>query len=358
MFNEKIFFIAEAGVNHNGNLDLAKKLVEIAKESGADCIKFQTFKAEELVSRVAKKAEYQSKNTNNYTETQFEMLKKLELSNEDFIELHKYCKKVGIIFASTPFSFNAFKFLYSLNLDFIKISSGDLTNYPLLFNIAKTGTRMIISTGMGNMKEIQNAVGVISAGYLNLDKPDITKLKEYTLKANEILNQKLSVLHCTTNYPASIENINLNSIAFLKDKLDLKNVGYSDHTTSLEVPMYASFAGATIIEKHFTISKTMEGPDHIASLEMQELKKAIENVRFASKLLGNCEKKMNEEEAQNLHIARKSIYAKNEILEGESFTSENLILKRPFIEKDPLNYWNILGQKAKKHYSREDPIDI
>lgn len=350
-----IKFIAEAGVNHNGSIENALKLIDIAKEAEADYVKFQTFKAEKLVTKSAAKAEYQILNTNNNEETQYEMLKKLELTDNDFQVIYDYCNKINIGLLSTPFDIESFKFLQDYNLEYIKISSGDLTNYPFLFQIASTGVKMIISTGMANMTEIKNAVGIIAAGYLGLQTPDISKLSEYIISADKLLFERLSILHCTTDYPANPLEINLASISYIKDHFNY-NIGYSDHTTSLETPMYAVFAGANIIEKHFTIDKNMNGPDHKASLSPEELKIAINNVRIAETMLGKYEKNPTNAELKNIKIARKGMYALQNIKSGEILTHENVICKRPAFGKDNLNYWNIIGTKATKNYKINDEI--
>lgn len=355
MLENKITFIAEAGVNHNGNIENAIKLIDIAKTAGADFVKFQTFNVKNTVLSNALKANYQIRNT-KVQESQYEMLEKLELSQNDFIYLYDYSQKIGIEFISTPFDIESAHFLLSLNLPFIKISSGDLTNYPLLFEIAKTGSKMVISTGMADMREIENAIGVIACGYLGHSVPSMELLKEYTICANSILNKKLAVLHCTTAYPVFIDNINLATIPYLKTKLNLENIGYSDHTTDINTPMFAALVGAKIVEKHFTISRAMKGPDHISSLEPLELKEAVENVKKASTLLGKYQKFMSPEEEENVNIVRKGIYAKIPIKKGEKFTEKNLILKRPFFGKDTINYWSLLDKTAEKDYEEDMEI--
>ncbi|MCW7999959.1 N-acetylneuraminate synthase, partial [Clostridium sp. cpc1] len=258
----KTFIIAEAGVNHNGNIDIAKKLVDAAVEAGVDAIKFQSFKAGNLVTKSAKKAEYQKETTGNGN--QFEMLKKLELSYKEHIILKKYCEEKGIMFISTPFDFESADLLEKLNIPLYKISSGDLTNIPLLKYIAKFNKPMIVSTGMANLGEVEIAVNAIKEGG----------------------NDKITLLHCTSNYPTACEDVNLNAILTLKNAFKLP-VGYSDHTIGIEIPIGAVAMGTKVIEKHFTLDKNMEGPDHRASLEPNELKEMVKNIRNIEKAFGN-----------------------------------------------------------------------
>ncbi|MGP1568132.1 MAG: N-acetylneuraminate synthase [Peptoanaerobacter stomatis] len=330
-----VFIIAEAGVNHNGSLKLAKKLVDEAKNAGVDCIKFQTFIAENIVSKTAVKAEYQKQNTNNSSESQYNMLKKLELSFSDFIELNNYCKAKNIQFLSTAFDFESIDFLSSLDMNVWKIPSGEITNLPYLIKIANLGKDVIISTGMSTMEDIQNALSV--------------------LKTNGAGN--ITVLHCTTEYPAPFTDVNLKAMLTIKDKFDV-NIGYSDHTKGIEIPISAVALGATVIEKHFTLDKNMQGPDHKASLEPHELKKMVESIRNVESALGDGIKKLAESEKKNISIARKSIIAKRDIKKGEIFTQENLTVKRPGNGISPMKWFEILGQEAIKDFKEDELIEI
>ena len=330
-----VFIIAEAGVNHNGSLKLAKKLVDEAKNAGVDCIKFQTFIAENIVSKTAVKAEYQKQNTNNSCESQYNMLKKLELSFPDFIELNNYCKAKNIQFLSTAFDFDSIDFLSSLDMNVWKIPSGEITNLPYLIKIANLGKDIILSTGMSTMEEIQNALSV--------------------LKTNGAGN--ITVLHCTTEYPAPFADVNLKAMLTIKDKFDV-NIGYSDHTKGIEIPISAVALGATVIEKHFTLDKNMQGPDHKASLEPHELKKMVESIRNVESALGDGIKKLAESEKKNISVARKSIIAKRDIKKGEIFTQENLTVKRPGNGISPMKWFEILGQKAIKDFKEDELIEI
>ncbi|MGP1488449.1 MAG: N-acetylneuraminate synthase [Peptoanaerobacter stomatis] len=330
-----VFIIAEAGVNHNGSLKLAKKLVDEAKNAGVDCIKFQTFIAENIVSKTAVKAEYQKQNTNNSSESQYNMLKKLELSFSDFIELNNYCKAKNIQFLSTAFDFESIDFLSSLDMNVWKIPSGEITNLPYLIKIANLGKDVIISTGMSTMEDIQNALSV--------------------LKTNGAGN--ITVLHCTTEYPAPFADVNLKAMLTIKDKFDV-NIGYSDHTKGIEIPISAVALGATVIEKHFTLDKNMQGPDHKASLEPHELKKMVESIRNVESALGDGIKRLAESEKKNISVARKSIIAKRDIKKGEIFTQENLTVKRPGNGISPMKWFEILGQKAIKDFKEDELIEI
>ena len=330
-----VFIIAEAGVNHNGSLKLAKKLVDEAKNAGVDCIKFQTFIAENIVSKTAVKAEYQKQNTNNSSESQYNMLKKLELSFSDFIELNNYCKAKNIQFLSTAFDFESIDFLSSLDMNVWKIPSGEITNLPYLIKIANLGKDIILSTGMSTMEDIQNALSV--------------------LKTNGAGN--ITVLHCTTEYPAPFADVNLKAMLTIKDEFNV-NIGYSDHTKGIEIPISAVALGATVIEKHFTLDKNMQGPDHKASLEPHELKKMVESIRNVESALGDGIKKLAESEKKNISIARKSIIAKRDIKTGEIFTQENLTVKRPGNGISPMKWFEILGQEAIKDFKEDELIEI
>lgn len=332
----KTFIIAEAGVNHNGSIELAKKLIDIALEAGADAVKFQTFKTENVVSECAPKAEYQQKTTSK-DETQFEMIKKLELSFSDFNELKAYCDNKGIIFLSTPFDLDSARFLKEIGLEIFKIPSGEITNYLLLREIGSYRKKVILSTGMADLGEIEDALDVlIESG---------TKREDIT------------VLHCNTEYPTPFEDVNLKAMLTIKDAFKIE-VGYSDHTLGIEIPIAAVGLGARVIEKHFTIDKNLPGPDHKASLEPHELKQMVQAIRNIEKALGDGIKKPSKSELKNLQIARKSIVAKRNIKKGEIFTEENLTIKRPGNGISPMRWNEIIGRKAKKDFLEGEIIEI
>ncbi|WP_270975046.1 N-acetylneuraminate synthase [Campylobacter helveticus] len=330
---KKVLIIAEAGVNHNGDLNLAKKLIEQAAKAGADVVKFQTFKAEDCVSIKAKKAKYQLENTAK-DESQLEMIKKLELSREAHFELMKHCKKHGIAFLSTPFDLESVEFLRGLDLPYFKIPSGEITNFPYLKAVAKCKKKVLLSTGMANLAEIEAALEI--------------------LRKNG--TRDITLLHCTTEYPAPFEEVNLNAIKTLKEAFKLK-VGYSDHTRGIVAALGAVALGAVVIEKHFTLDKTMEGPDHKASLEPSELKELCEGIRTLEKALGNGIKKASKSEAKNKIIARKSLVAKREIQKGEKFSEQNLTTKRPGSGISAMRYEEYLGKRALKTYKKDELIN-
>lgn len=331
---EHVFIIAEAGDNHNGNFELALKLVDKAVEAGADCVKFQTFITENIISKFAEKAEYQKENTGS-DETQFEMVKKLELSFEQFREIQKYCEEKGILFLSTPFDLDSVEFLQEIEIPFWKIPSGEITNLPYLEKIARTGKKIIMSTGMCTMEEIGEALNVLRRN-----------------GAGEI-----ALLHCNTEYPTPYQDVNLRAMQIMQDAFEIK-VGYSDHTQGIEVPIAAVACGAKIIEKHFTLDKNMEGPDHKASLEPDELKQMVEAIRNIEKALGRAEKFPSDSEKKNIEIARKSIVAKRDIKEGELLTEENLSIKRPGNGISPMRWYEVLGTKAVKDFNEDEMISL
>lgn len=326
-----IRIIAEAGVNHNGSMELAKKMVDAAKAAGADYVKFQTYVPEKLVSRYAGKAEYQ-KQTTDAGESQLKMLKKLALTREDFRELKNYCEQVKIGFISTPFDLGSIEFLNGLDMDFWKLPSGEVTNLPYLEAIAHTGKRVVMSTGMCEMDEIRDAVRV-------LEKGGITDIV---------------LLHCNTEYPTPFEDVNLLAMQQMAEVLGYP-VGYSDHTVGIEVPIAAAALGAVVIEKHFTLDKTMEGPDHRASLEPEELAQMVRTVRNIEKSRGDGKKRRTSSEAKNCAVARKSIVAATCIEKGELFTEQNLTVKRPGTGISPMRWHEILGKRAVQDY-REDEL--
>lgn len=334
---DKVLIIAEAGVNHNGSLEIAKRLVDEASSAGVDIIKFQTFKAEKLVSKAAKQAEYQKKNIGNGEETQYAMLKKLELSNEQHEELITYCNLKNIRFFSTAFDMDSIDYLHSLNLGLWKIPSGEITNYPYLKKIASYKEPIILSTGMCELTDIENAINV--------------------LVTNGVSKDTITVLHCNTEYPTPMKDVNLKAMLEIKEKFGVK-IGYSDHTEGIEVPIAAVALGATVIEKHFTLDKNMEGPDHKASLEPSELKAMVKSIRNIEQALGTGHKTISESERKNIEIARKSIVAAKDIKEGEIFTEENLTVKRPGNGISPMEWENIIGKVAKRNFQEEELIEL
>jgi N,N'-diacetyllegionaminate synthase len=331
----KTIIIAEAGVNHNGSLEIAKELIYAAANAGADYIKFQTFVTENLVSRDARQADYQKKNMGVET-SQFEMLKRLEMSPEDHLEMIKSCDENGITFFSTAFDLESVDLLNNMNIPIWKIPSGEITNLPYLRKIGSLGKTVIISTGMATLGEIEEAIRVLELAGTTRDN--------------------ITVLHCTTEYPAPIDEVNLKAMITIGEAFKVK-YGYSDHTEGIEIPLAAVAMGASIIEKHFTLHKNMDGPDHRASLEPDELKKMIEGIRNIEKALGNGIKIPSSSELKNRIAARKSIIASRTIKRGEQFSIENLTVKRPGDGISPMLWENVLGAKAKRKYAQDEQIE-
>lgn len=331
---KKTFIIAEAGVNHNGSLELAKKLIDVASEAGADAVKFQTFQAKNLVSKNAQKADYQ-KQTTDQNESQFEMIKKLELSEAMHYELIAYCQQKNIMFLSTPFDHDSIELLNKLGLEIFKIPSGEITNLPYLRHIGSLNKQVILSTGMANLGEIEAALNVLTqAG---------------TAK------EKITVLHANTEYPTPMQDVNLKAMQTIGQAFDIA-VGYSDHTLGIEVDVAAVALGASVIEKHFTLDKTMEGPDHKASLEPDELKAMVSAIRNIEQALGSSIKQPSPSESKNKPIARKSLVAKTAIKQGETFNAENLCIKRPGHGISPMRWDEIIGTKAQRDYAEDELI--
>lgn len=331
---KRTLIIAEAGVNHNGDLAIAKKMVDIAKEADVDIIKFQTSKPELLVSKFAQKAEYQKKNTKEQ-ESQLDMLRKLLLSFPEYIELAEYCRQIGIVFLSTPFDLESIDFLNSFDMPFWKIPSGEITNYPYLAKIAKTQKPIVMSTGMSEMKEIEEAMQV--------------------LKENG--SSDIRLLHCNTEYPTPLQDVNLLAMQTLKKQFDVE-VGYSDHTEGIEVPIAAVAMGAVIIEKHFTLDRMMAGPDHNASLEPAELTKMVQSIRKIEQAIGSRDKNPSDSEQKNIEIVRKSIVAKIDIKKGELFSENNITTKRPGNGVNPMLWNEFIGKKATKNYEEDELIGL
>jgi len=332
----KTIIIAEAGVNHNGSIELAKNMIDVAVEAGVDYIKFQTFKAERLVSVYAEKADYQ-KETTNVDESQFEMIKKLELDINAHKELIVYCKKRNIKFISSPFDLESVDLLFDLGVELYKIGSGEITNYPYLKKIATKCLPVVLSTGMSKLSEVENALEV--------------------LMNNGLKREQITLLHANTEYPTPFNDVNLKAMLTLKEAFKV-NVGYSDHTHGIEVPIAAVSLGAAVIEKHFTLDKTMEGPDHKASLEPYELKAMVKAIRNIEKALGDGIKQPSASEKKNMTIARKSIIAACEIKKGEKFTEDNITTKRPGTGISPMRWREVLGRTAIKDFAADNLIEI
>lgn len=330
----KVFVLAEAGVNHNGSIEIAKKLIDAASASGADAVKFQTFKAENVVCRTAKKAAYQLETTDK-AETQYDMIKKLELTRQMHEELMEYCSKKEIMFLSTPFDIDSVEMLADLDLPILKIPSGEITNLPYLRKIAGHNKQIILSTGMSSMDEVRAAVKVLKDGGTD----DIT------------------LLHCNTQYPTPASDANIMAMVKMRKELGLP-VGYSDHTQGIEIPIAAVALGAVVIEKHFTLDKNMEGPDHKASLEPHELEQMVEGIRKIELALGDGIKRASESEKANVDIARKSIVAKRSIEKGEKFTEENLTAKRPGNGISPMRWDEVIGKTADRNYEMDEMIQL
>lgn len=330
-----VLIIAEAGVNHNGSLDIAKQLIDKAVEAGVDIIKFQTFKSEKLVSKAAKQAEYQQRNIGKKDESQLAMLKKLELSPSDHEELMDYCREKGIRFFSTAFDMDSIEYLHSLNLGLWKIPSGEITNYPYLRKIAQYHEPIILSTGMCELSDIEVTLKVL-VGF-------------------GVKKEQITILHCNTEYPTPYSDVNLRAMLEIRDRFGVQ-VGYSDHTQGIEVPIAAVALGASVIEKHFTLDKNMEGPDHKASLEPDELKAMVCAIRNVEQTLGSGHKTISESERKNIEIARKSIVAACPIKKGELFTEENLTVKRPGNGISPMRWSEVIGKTAAKDFEEEEMI--
>ena len=334
---KRTLIIAEAGVNHNGDIAKAKALIDKGAEAGVDYVKFQTFKAEKLVTKQAQRAAYQDKNTQN-NDSQYEMLKKLELSQTVHQELIDYCKVKGVKFLSTGFDNDSLAFLAQLGVRIAKVPSGEITNLPYLRQVASLFPEVILSTGMATINEIKDAVKVLTD--------------------EGVSKEKITILHCNTEYPTPMEDVNLKAMLHIQKELGV-SVGYSDHTLGIEVPIAAVALGATVIEKHFTLDKTLPGPDHKASLEPDELKAMVSAIRNIEKAIGGSGlKEVSPSEEKNRPIARKSIVAATKIAQGQVFTSENLTIKRPGTGISPMQWDEVIGKKAKKDFQEDDLIEL
>lgn len=330
----RVFIIAEAGVNHNGDINIARRMVDEAVKAGADAVKFQTFKAESLVCKNASKAEYQL-GTTDKNETQFDMLKKLELTDEMHIQLMDYCKAKNIMFLSTPFDIGSLYYLVDHGLDIIKLPSGEITNYPLLREAGKTKKKIILSSGMSTLEETGSAVQILMENGC----------------------RDLIVLHCNTEYPTPYQDVNLQAMVTMKEKLGVR-VGYSDHTQGIEVAVAAAALGAEVIEKHFTLDRNMDGPDHKASLEPGELCEMVKAIRNIELALGDGEKRPSDSEKKNINIVRKSIVAKCDIKAGSRFSENSLTTKRPGTGISPMEWEKVIGQTAKRDFRADEMIEI
>lgn len=334
--NKRTFVIAEIGVNHNNDMELAVELIKKAKEAGADAAKFQTFKANRLVTKKADKADYQKLFTPQ-DESHFEMIENLELSEQDHSYLIESCENNGIEFMSSAFDIESHNFLVSLGLNRLKIPSGEITNLPLLQAIGKENKKTILSTGMSNLEEIYESVSV--------------------LKDSGLEEENLTILHCNTEYPTPMEDVNLNAMLTIKKEFSLE-VGYSDHTTGIEVPIAATALGASVIEKHFTTDRNLPGPDHSASLLPEEFKEMVSSIRNINNALGSGEKVPSMSELKNLNIARKSIVALRDIEINERFSEDNIGTKRPGNGISPMLFHKVIGKKAKKNFLKDEQIEI
>ena len=328
--------IAEAGVNHNGSISIAKQLIDVAAEAGADFVKFQTFKAKKLVTKSAEKANYQ-KTLTNKLESQFEMIKKLELNRSAHKELILYCNQKKIKFLSTPFDHESIDLLDEMNIPFFKIPSGEITNLPYLRHIGSKGKPIVISTGMATMSEIYEAVKVLLK--VGIKKDDLT------------------ILHCNTDYPTKIEDVNLKAMLSIKKEMGVR-IGYSDHTKGIEIAIAAVAMGAEIIEKHFTLNRTLPGPDHLTSLEPIELNRMIKSIRNIEIALGNGIKSPTKSEIKNIKSIRKSIIVKRKIQKGDKFSDKNLEVKRPATGLSPMKWDEVIGKHSKKNYKPDEPLII
>lgn len=332
----KTIIIAEAGVNHNGSLELAKRMVDSAHECSVDYVKFQTFKAEKLANKFAVQAQYQKQNMNKES-SQIDMLKGLEINDSDFKSLNHYCATAGIKFMSTPFDMESIDFLAALGMDYMKIPSGEITNLPYLRKISRLGIPVIMSTGMCRLGEIEEAMDVLYNGGLTTDQ--------------------ITLLHCNTEYPTPMIDVNLRAMETLRSAFGTK-IGYSDHTKGIEVPIAAVAIGAAVIEKHFTLDRTLPGPDHVASLEPDELKLMVDSIRNIEMALGNANKQVSDSERKNMAIARKSIVAASDIKKGEILTEKNLTVKRPGNGISPMKWDDVMGTIAIRDFLKDELIEV
>jgi N-acetylneuraminate synthase len=353
-----VFIIAEAGVNHNGSVDMARKLVDVASEAGADAVKFQTFSARKLVSRMAAKAGYQVLNTGN-SENQLQMLERLELDADEHHQIAQHCRDAGIEFMSTAFDEESLDFLVgNFNISRIKIPSGEITNGPYLLHAAKLGKPMLLSTGMSTTDEIATALGIIAFGCIGTNATPSLALcarAAESVEGQEALRARVTLLHCTTEYPTPFNHVNLRAMRMLASCFRLP-AGYSDHTHGITVPVAAAALGAVAIEKHLSLDRTLPGPDHLASLEPGEFQAMVRGVREVEVALGSEEKGPTEAELANRVAARRSLVATRRINKGETFSPANIAAKRPGSGLSPLHYWEMLGKPSGRDYDEDEML--
>jgi len=360
--SSSVFVIAEAGVNHNGDMERAKALVDAAAEAGADAVKFQTFRADELVTQTAQKAEYQQR-TSEATESQHSMLRRLELASDAHEMLLEHCQEQGISFLSTPFDSKSANFLVeTCGVDRLKVPSGEITNGPFLLNLTRHGLPIVLSTGMSTLGEVEEALSVLAFGLTRRggsdEKPsgDAFRSAFSSPEGRHALQKHVTVLHCTTEYPAPFGEINLRAMDTLRHAFGCR-VGLSDHSEGIAIPIAATARGASLIEKHFTLDRQLPGPDHAASLEPDELIAMIQSIRQVETALGTGRKTPTDSEIKNRPVARKSLVARRPIAKGEIFTSEMLAAKRPGTGVSPMRYWELLGETAARDYASDEEID-
>jgi len=359
--NGSTFVIAEAGVNHNGDLGLARQLIDIAATCGADAVKFQSFHAERLVSGSADKAEYQIRTT-GAAESQLDMVRKLELSESQHFELGEHAKVKGIQFLSTPFDVESLDLLTNrMGLTTIKIASGEITNAPFLLAISRAAKKVILSTGMSTMDEIEAALSVLAFGFSEKESSDVPRPKDLlhafrSMKESAGFRDRVTLLHCTSEYPAPAAEVNLRAMITMNHRFGLPT-GYSDHTAGIHIALAAVALGAVIVEKHFTIDKSLPGPDHMASVEPDELETLIRQIRDVEKCLGDGVKRPSESELKTRLIARRSLVVSKDVAKGEVFTEDNLTCKRAGGGSSPFDYWNLLGKRARRSYKTDESVD-
>lgn len=359
MSRQQIYIIAEAGVNHNGDMEMARELVKVGAAAGVNAVKFQTFRPEKLVTQGAEKAAYQKKAV-GIQESQLEMLQKLTLQDKDYAELQQLCSECGVDFISTPFDSDSLHFLTTeLDMPFIKVPSGEITNAPFLLEIAHTQKKVMLSTGMATLGEIEKALAVLSYGYMKQDFPPSFQAVQdvyVSVEGQAVLRDKVQLLHCTTQYPAPASQANLKAMDTMAKAFGLP-VGYSDHTEGIAIPVAAAAKGAAIIEKHFTLDKNLPGPDHKASLEPEDLRAMVQSIRTVEQAMGTGVKIPAPEEVPNIDIVRKSLVAAADIAAGERFTTDNLTSKRAGSGISPMDIWHLLGRKADRAYRADEKID-
>ncbi len=353
-----VMIIAEAGVNHNGSRDLALRLVDAAADAGADVVKFQMFRAEALAATSAPKAEYQVQTTGS-GQSQLDMLRRLELGEADFHAIQRHCRERNIRFLATPFDEQSLDDLVSKHdVEAIKLGSGEVTNAPLLLRAARTGRPVILSTGMSTLKEVEEALGVLAYGYAagrEKPSPDTLHKAFHSTAGQTALRRRVTLLHCTTEYPAAYEDVNLKAMDTLRTTFGLP-VGLSDHTPGIHVAVAAVARGALVIEKHLTLDHSLPGPDHRASLEPGEFRQLVAAIRQLEMALGDGTKAPARGELANVLVARRSLVAARDIRKGETFTTENLAVKRPGTGTSPMRYWEWLGRIAERDYKKDQPL--